>query len=145
MFNNKLIIFGGINHEAFVGSEIFLVELDYFDNKKKKNEYEILIGNKTKSISQYELPTYNDESIENTPEPVSPRKKTLISKLSSKNIKKSPVRQQTKESSKSVGFYQKLKPKTKESGLYGIGKADVKPKIKESGVVKFKLFDMDKE
>jgi hypothetical protein len=37
---NKLIIFGGMSIETFIGSELYLIELDYFDNKKCKADYD---------------------------------------------------------------------------------------------------------
>lgn len=39
---NKLIIFGGMSIETFIGSELYLIELDYFDNKKSKADYDSL-------------------------------------------------------------------------------------------------------
>jgi hypothetical protein len=37
--NNKLVIFGGINTERYIGDQIYLINLDYFENKKKKQEF----------------------------------------------------------------------------------------------------------
>jgi hypothetical protein len=61
---NKLILFGGINAESFVGSEFFLVNLDYFQNKKKKvenNNYKMLYGELIKKSMK------NNDSAINSP------------------------------------------------------------------------------
>lgn len=37
--SNKLIIFGGTNMQGYIGSDIFMINLDFFENKKKRADY----------------------------------------------------------------------------------------------------------
>jgi hypothetical protein len=59
ILGSKLIIFGGSNTRTFIGSSLYIIELDFFENKKKKREYENLkrMGLKQEQPKQVKIST----------------------------------------------------------------------------------------
>jgi hypothetical protein len=59
LLGSKLIIFGGSTTRTFIGSSLYIIELDFLENKKKKKEYENLkkMGLKQEQPKQMKLST----------------------------------------------------------------------------------------
>jgi len=63
LFSNKLIILGGVNNNNYVGSCLFIVNLDFYYNTKIKSEDQILFENLKNNKNNKNNENENDDKI----------------------------------------------------------------------------------